>query len=414
MPPSLPTEVTHILSAEPARKRPRLSDQDYGAILTKETKDLETSLEVDHMILDYLLSQAIATCFSNAHLHWTDAVSPVERDLQQVDAFQKLFRSRYPTYQLDAEIRFRQQLLQLVSLFSQRLTHNATTPGRTSLQRLRETNTARARRWIGDASRLPTAGRNTDPFDSDLPLSAQNLESNRAHVLSSLDLPPEDDAYDDAFYGTSASPSLLDLLPLFMRVSAACYSLFDSSVNDGWMALATEWMLQACMEQYLVFGASGSDALDEAFAWGHKEHGAEDEGPDELCEGMFEDEGAEVEGWAMRKTTALEKLFPQEGAVDGTMTLAKDGEAEARSREAAGETHLVSHLTSIAARHPVLEFEKSVLSFLEALSRSIPAPVLEQVERGQLDGMSEEQTQAFLKECGLGTVGLTCSPRLAR
>ena len=95
------------------------------------------------------------------------------------------------------------------------------TPNKSALQALRVVNQTRARQWIGSEDRIPSGAYDISAFEADLPLQLDGLERNRAYVLRMIGAPEEDEAYEDAFYGTSFSLSLLDLLPMFMKVVAA-------------------------------------------------------------------------------------------------------------------------------------------------------------------------------------------------
>ncbi len=64
------------------------------------------------------------------------------------------------------------------------------------------------------------------------------------------------------------------------------------------MSLAARYMTQSALEQYLVYGEKGSEALMEAFAWGFDAELVAEEGTDEWeTNAMFWDEDAELEGW---------------------------------------------------------------------------------------------------------------------
>ena len=345
------------------------------------------------MILDYVANQTIEACFASRNLEHSGQSKSLASNLAMSDAFLSIFRARHPIYKPDPELRLRILLLKLSTLFTQRLTSNPATPSRAALLALRSAHQVRARSWIGSADRIPSATFNTDPLDASVILP-QGLERNRAHVLHELGIPAEDEDYDDAFYGTTSCLSLLDILPLFMQVSAARNAMNGSNLTELWMTLACEFMLQACLEQYLVFGAQGSDAVDEAFAWGYNEDVWQDVDADmaaqiarddlkEMNE-MFEDEdyATEVEGWSDTKMSYLEQLFLLNGGDSGS-----------------DAKYSVAHLETVAAAFPISTFETSLLKFLEALSKSIPEPILVQLEAGKLDGMTGQGTQEFLIDC---------------
>ncbi|KAJ6115134.1 hypothetical protein N7486_000912 [Penicillium sp. IBT 16267x] len=56
---------------------------------------------------------------------------------------------------------------------------------------------------------------------------------------------------------------------------------------------------------------------------------------------------------------------------------------------------------SVALKYPLLEFKAIVGSFLRDLMTTLDAPILIQVERGRLDGLSPEETQRLKARVGL-------------
>ncbi|KAK1067887.1 hypothetical protein LTR33_011257 [Friedmanniomyces endolithicus] len=389
------------------KKRIRLDDGTHAAIETR-CADESTLLEVDILILDYLSYQSISACFASRRprANLSLAVS-LAHSLSMTDTFLALFQHRHDKYTLDAELRFRLLLLKLAALFTQRLTRNPSTPSPASLKRLRETNHARARDW------LSTVTTHSLPFvliDSTTVLpSPEDLERDRAHVLHSLDLPAEDEAYEDAYYGTADSVALLDLLPLFVQVSAARNAMMDpSGLTGAWMRMAAEFMLQAALEQYLVFGARGTEVIEDAFAWGLRAADGQrmeadgeevDEVDDMFTDAVYE---TEVEGWADVKKAYPAEMIPPVNEAQAKSS--KDTYLLHSSDNNTGVTspafHFISRLEMVAEKHPMAAFETKILGFLDALAQSIPEPVLVQLEKGQLDGMSKGNTQEFLRNCG--------------
>ncbi|KAK5114325.1 hypothetical protein LTR62_002576 [Meristemomyces frigidus] len=394
------TTIHERRKKEPPSKRQRLDDRPYAAMETREPAG-GTSLDVDIMILDYLAYEATAACFtirSSKQDQPAKLLKSLHRHFAMTNDFVATFRDRHPDYTSDADLRFRLMLLQLVTLFTQRLTHNASTQTPAALARLRETNIARAREWIGTAERLPSAAFYPELYDGPAGfLSKADLERNRAQVLHSLSVPPElAETEEDAHYGTEACVSLLDILPHFMRVSAARVEMTSGSLNEAWMIMAAEFCLQAALEQYLVCGAAGTDVIDEAFAWGkravdemtmHESPGADDEVNDMFTDAVHEEE---VKEWAGVRDAYLSPLFYPE-----TTHASKD---------------LLGILQDAAAEHPVAAFDATILSYLQAMAQSISKPVLVQLECGQLDGMSKAETQDFLKGCDLNLSSFFTQP----
>jgi hypothetical protein len=58
---------------------------------------------------------------------------------------------------------------------------------------------------------------------------------------------------------------------------------------------------------------------------------------------------------------------------------------------------LLPHLQNLTARLPVHRFEGEVLRFMYALQESQDAPVLVQLENGQLSGRTARDTEALMQ-----------------
>ncbi|KAK5716790.1 hypothetical protein LTR15_009683 [Elasticomyces elasticus] len=389
-------------TSEPPKKRARLDDGMHVAI-ENPCADESTSLEVDVMILDYLAYQTICACFASRGLEESTAIS-VPHNLTILETFLPLFKHNHPGYAFDPELRFRVLLFKLVSLYTQRLTRNTSRLLPEALKQLRDANRARAEEWM-DATASPNL--------IDAVPTTEDLERNRAEVLHRLKIPAEDEAYEDAHYGTPSSVSLLDLLPLIVQVSAARSAMIEESgLTEQWMHMAAELMLQAVLEQCLVCGANDGVAVNQAFAWGLKVQAgrmevdgeAQDEKEKDEVDFMFTDAvyETEVEGWADIKRSYLAELLPsvdeeQAKSSKETYSIPSSDDASGRTPSA---IDVVSRLEMAAARHPLDKFEANVLGFLDALSKSIPVPVLVQLENGQLTGMTRQETQDFVRNCG--------------
>jgi hypothetical protein len=374
------------------RKRRELAPS-QSKIYTK-TADVSTDLEVDHMILDYLSHQA--TDHVLASRRSGKAHAALQHKLVMMDSFLEIFKAKHPSYEPDPELRFRLLLLKFTSLFCHRFVRSAILPSDHMLHRLKEQNTLRALDWIRDSNRLPSGDRDMSRWETRLPFAPQALEYHRARSLAAVKFQPEGDRHGDAFYGTPASLALLDILPLFMSVIAARNELANSNLSLGLMDLAARFMLQACLEQYLIFGFDGSDAIDEAFAWGYKRPHAATESEDQVD--SVNSQGVEdVSDETIR-------MFQAEDGVQEENPDWRDLKAEYIAL-LADETPgaLQDHLEQIAKDQPVVKFENTVLQLLAGLAASLPLPVLAQLERGSLEGMGSKETKAFLRSCGLGS-----------
>jgi hypothetical protein len=351
------------------------------------------------MILDYLSYQATKTVLASRLSEDMNPPGP-QHKLALVDSFLEMFKAKHPTFTPDPELRFRLLLLKFTTLYCHRLVQDAVVPSPDALRQLRETNTSRAMSWIQTAERMPSNSHDMSAFEDAVenkpPNSQSHLTTRRALTLETLHFPPEDEAYQDAFYGTPSSLALLDLLPLFMSAIAARNELNNSNLSPGLMELAAQYMLQASLEQYLVRGASGCDAVDEAFAWGCR--AAPLAGNDEL-----NSDGSKGEGAVDSTTDEVDRMFQDEDEPSREVS----GWSEVKSSFIAQLAHtngeqLRAHLEMVADTYPIDAFEEQVLQLLAGLAASLPSPILTQLEGGTLDGMSGAETAAFLGECGLG------------
>jgi hypothetical protein len=376
---------------EPERKRRKITPSlPLQATIYTKTADPSTDLEVDHMILDYLSHQAthdILASRKSGKFH-----AALQHKLVTIDAFLEMFKAKHPSYKPDPELRFRLMLLKFSTLFCHRFVRSAILPSRQMLRRLKEENTSRALDWIRDSNRLPSGDRDMSRWENGLPFAQQDLQYHCARSLEAVKLMPKGQRLGDVHYGTSESLALLDILPLFMRVIAARSELANSNLKLGLMDLAARFMLQACLEQYLMFGDRGSDAIDEAFAWGYK-HPQGADGPGDP--GSVDSQGVEDETIGM---------FQAEDGIQEEIPDWKDLKAKYIALVAdVPPGGLQHHLERLAKDQPVAKFESTVLQLLAELAASLPLPVLAQLERGTLDGMGSKETQAFLRSCGLGS-----------
>ncbi|KAH0548188.1 hypothetical protein GP486_008093 [Trichoglossum hirsutum] len=348
----------------------------------------DTQLEVDVMILDYLLymaaKQVIAgrraerSSVGNSGGDATGDDSSADMSLIMVDSFLPLFKANHPSYTVPESAQSRLRLLKFSTLIVQRLQRSSSTPPISSLQQLRARNRARAAAWLShhhSSEEGPSCSIfNNKNGSSGLPVPPQSLRQNRRHVLAHH-FPAQTVIGAEEFYGTPASMSLRDTLPAFIELSAYVTSTYrDGRVNETWEKMAAEYMLQAALEAYLVCGEEGEEALRECFAWGFD---AQDE-ENVLVNAMFWDKDAAImQRWAKIREEHLKALIPPP------------------------KTPIREHLESVASCFPLFRFEGRLLDFLWALTRHEAVPVLAQLETGQLDGFSREETESLVNRCGI-------------
>ncbi|KAJ5537926.1 hypothetical protein N7494_007405 [Penicillium frequentans] len=81
--------------------------------------------------------------------------------------------------------------------------------------------------------------------------------------------------------------------------------------------------------------------------------------------------------------------------------ISKWGIARQRYAGELSDASAINKAQSVALRYPLLEFKAIVGSFLCDLMTTLDAPILIQVERGQLEGLSPEETQRLKARVGL-------------
>ena len=187
-------------------------------------------------------------------------------------AFLRFFRHRYglSLSRVPSALRFRIRLLRFTGVVTRRHYRCSSSVKQPELDQLREDNWVRSMGWWMTSSALPTTKKVLEScvaaYVNQLPPDESELEASRTQVLETFHIQPP----TQSFYGQLQSFSLADGLRFFMSLSAHVVVEMgrDWSVTSKWMELAGEYMLQAVLEEYLVYGATGLSPLLEAFAFG--------------------------------------------------------------------------------------------------------------------------------------------------
>lgn len=204
-----------------------------------------------------------------------------------------MFKANHPDQPVPAGMKFRLRLLRFTTLYTRRLTPCTTAPSMPALRDLRTNNKAQVDRW--SASRVLEVPQWTESVSA----PEDTLQRNRLHVLNQLSVRSPEAA---EFYGTPESVSLHDLLPLFLDLSAESRQMQNSSTKRRWMEMAAEWMLQASLEQFLIYGTGGPEKIADSFVWGYMQQadmsGSHSES-DLAINALFQQEGGDhqVDGW---------------------------------------------------------------------------------------------------------------------
>lgn len=192
-------------------------------------------------------------------------------------------------------------------MYTRRMVASETTPSKTALQKLSDQrrNQAITFRCVEqNLASLPLIDLNENHAPRHKgPIKQQQSLRSRTRP----DLSPS--------HGTSTPPptSLLDSLPSFMALSAVFQTTTNqTTITDTWMRLAAGFMAQAVVEQYLVYGSTGDEVLQEAFAWGFDAECTAEEGSDEWeINAMFWGEDQVVPRWEEIRDAHMQAVCPR-------------------------------------------------------------------------------------------------------
>lgn len=221
--------------------------------------------------------------------------------------FLKIFRTIHAGYRGSKELRFRLRHLRFAAMYTRRMVASETTPSKTALQKLSDQrrNQAITFRCVEqNLASLPLIDLNENHAPRHKgPIKQQQSLRSRTRP----DLSPS--------HGTSTPPptSLLDSLPSFMALSAVFQTTTNqTTITDTWMRLAAGFMAQAVVEQYLVYGSTGDEVLQEAFAWGFDAECTAEEGSDEWeINAMFWGEDQVVPRWEEIRDAHMQAVCPR-------------------------------------------------------------------------------------------------------
>jgi hypothetical protein len=364
----------------------------------------EYSLEVDEMIMEYLLYNT-----TKAHLHNFGSRQRPEDDnhglsaesaatlLQVFDQFLQLFKLNHVSYDFSPDTEFSIKLLQFVVLFTHRKSPEVLSPSaREQLKQLSKQNAViRIKRWDTSCSNHGPSSAEERIFDSwrdffALPGSAVSREQ--------TDLPGNIHAEEADFI------SLLDLLPKFLDLSADMAANLGQDVTEQWMFLAAEFMLQSAWEKYVYLDADPNEQpLIIAFGWGRW------------------DRGEELDN-ALTRADVSEEVKAMEVRVDAMFSTSDESSGEATGQEIPEWTkirleHLstfgnlpqgmeagkhaqrwqVKQLRKIADLFPAEVFDGKVMDYLEGLWKLGRKPLLVQIEQGKIEGLTKEDFDGFMQ-----------------
>ncbi|KAG5287104.1 hypothetical protein I7I48_02954 [Histoplasma ohiense] len=356
--------------------------------MASDSDDPELKLELDLMTLDYLLHKAIiAVIDDRIEQRRVGEQSNKNGDsiLGIFDACMQLFRynhlnnnSRNSNYESDRnnqnnntscfpiDLRIKLQILTVTNLLCRRYHQGsrAFLPSEETLQAQKKGNRERAEHWLrqNEDHRICRAAAST-PVMND----SAYLERNRRDMYVHMGIPCKD--------GNDNIPvaSLLDILPECMSL---CGMVCHHDIPDtSWMELPVRFMLFAAIEEILLHGTMIEEAANEAFAWDYPYKVESDDHHDEDCE---QDDKARIAQWESVRDSVKTSLV----GVDG---------------ERGWETSI----GEILEKCPFIRFEEYVMEWLVSLLRFQKSPILMQLEEGKLEGLTLEETAAFMSRVGI-------------
>ncbi|KZM22563.1 uncharacterized protein EKO05_0009706 [Ascochyta rabiei] len=373
----VPDPAMRDLEQELARTMARAYDSNRQAregffhLTRRMDNDEDDQFDVDHTILDFLAYKATATVFE-----WQACENRWERDLPNalvtMTAEWRFFMSNvHQGRRLSSLATFRSRLLQFSLLFTHRYHPSQTWTNKESLQRLRDVNDSRRQLW-------QNAHSPDEPACTKSPLSDNELESVRRRRTTALGLPS---SFRLDMCSERGRPSLHELLPLFVELTAARANLGDDwQPTSDWFELAGQFMLQAVIDRHLVDRECQPAAIISIFAFGSV--GAERE----------DGEGTDI--------TAMRRLFCRENQPTEELP-----EWTAIRRRYIREVAAIRTFEKIEDDHSYIEFQENLLSFLQHLHDSTVKPDLVQVEEGRIniDGneLSEKESRDMIRRMRL-------------
>ncbi|KAK2757845.1 hypothetical protein FQN54_004251 [Arachnomyces sp. PD_36] len=315
----------------------------------------ETSLDVDLMILDYLMCSCIRGVLHDRDAQRRDGVytENTQRVLSTFTEFQDIFKVNHPGYTPSEHVEIKLQILTFANLFLCRQIESPWSPCPEGVRDKRAKDTARAADWLRHNN-------HDAPFDpwngAQAPqLNQETLGNNRRRMISEMQISREDVLRD-----LETTTSLLDILPKFMTIISTL-ATYCRSEAELWGKYASEFMLQASLEQFYVYGATKPTVVDEAFAW------------DQIVSADRSQTEMDTVPQAEQKATYKALLLPDRNISWNW------------------------HLREVANKFSLLCFEDAILDLLELLLNLLPKPILTQLEEGKLEGLSESETADFKK-----------------
>lgn len=154
---------------------------------------------------------------------------------------------------------------------------------------------------------------------------------------------------------TSANAHLSNIIPKFMDL---CTMAKEKVSVTRWVDITAQFLMQAAAEEYHRYGNGSLETFNKCLSWEPKDN-------------------SQALAWKQASAKYVDCLKSQR------------------------RTLLDAHLETTSDEKSLRRLESSVIDFLLDLMRTLDPPVLVQLERGQLGGLSRAETEQLKNHVGL-------------
>ncbi|KAL9034882.1 MAG: hypothetical protein Q9180_005164, partial [Flavoplaca navasiana] len=193
--------------------------------------------------------------------------------------------------------------------------------------------------------------------------------------------------------------SLSQTLPLFLALSAVQNELQGSTITEIWMMLAAGYMAQAYIEQVVLYQKERPGLLEEVFQWGYDAGCRAEQGSEQWqINDMFGADESSISLWESIRREHVEAVRAPSSIIFIETSAKRWYMIQLRRSD---HTSLTDHLASMTAGAlSVVAFKEKVSEFLTGLLSAYAAPLLIQLERGEVVGLSRKATRALKLRSG--------------
>ncbi|KAI5806204.1 hypothetical protein EDC01DRAFT_138208 [Geopyxis carbonaria] len=329
-------------------------------------------LQVDELILDYILWYCSSQILAESRLRNSpadkqqcdDASRNGDMAIRLVNSFYATFKRLHPHSPLPEPIALRLRICRFTCAFLRRV--DITSPSFASSFN----SPARINAWLrrrGQTSVIPNEYIHFFSSPS-TPFSLTTLQRSQETMLASIN--------ENTLRGEL---NLREVLWEFMLLATHMSARF-AEASELWMETTIQFMEQAALEAYRVYGSRGVDAMNEAFGYGVTAMTDDDESIEEIVvnEMFAGDSGAVGIDFENLKNEALREIIPPSGI------------------------SLEDHFEKLARESPWKVFEdRMVNGYLHAVNKSQPPPALAQLEQGRLEGFEASEIRTVLRNAGV-------------